>query len=163
MGLAGVRSLAETIAHETVAYRKGAQVETRQVGAVEVTEVYAMPPTPPGAQVIDVHFVNVGFTEAACDREAFIADVVEACSGDGAGEYGEVSVDTLRGGPSYLHLGPWLGDQGLALRLLALGEHYDCWQVITPERLGITGEQAAVIAGQGFVMASGWHPESPAG
>lgn len=59
----------------------------------------------------------------------------------------------LSGGPSYIELGGVLGDQGIALRLIGLGELVGLWKAITPATLHLEGEAAAQLAGSGFVMA----------
>lgn len=33
---------------------------------------------------------------------------------------------------SYMELGGWIGDQGLAMQFMALGELLDCWKVMQP-------------------------------
>ena len=64
-------------------------------------------------------------------------------------------LDRLAKGPSYIEMGGALGDQGLALQLIGLGELVGLWKAITPASLGLTGEQANELAGKGFVMAGG--------
>jgi hypothetical protein len=46
----------------------------------------------------------------------------------------------------------------MAMRLFALGQALGMWKVITPEGLGIEGEDADRMAGSGFVMMTGWAP-----
>jgi hypothetical protein len=67
--------------------------------------------------------------------------------------------DRLRGGPSYIELGGVVGDQGVALRLCALGEVLGFWKVMTPESMGFSGEEAQSLAGKGMVMITGFRPE----
>ncbi len=52
---------------------------------------------------------------------------------------------------SYLEVGAWIGDQGMALRLLALGELLKFWRVMQPRMLPIPEELAKRMAGQGMV------------
>lgn len=55
---------------------------------------------------------------------------------------------------SYLELGGWVGDQGLALMLMGLGTHLGLWKLNTPKSvLGdlVTDEQAMKLAGGGLV------------
>jgi len=127
---------------------------TYQVGNIQVAGAWAMPHQRQftGPQ-IDVHFMQVGiFTEHAerCRSElvTLLADYPQP--------------ERLAQGLSYIELGGVLGDQGLALCLLALGEFLGFWQVITPAVLGITGADADVLAGGGMVMASGYRP-APSG
>jgi len=149
-------TLNERILRETVEYRKGEELVTRELpgGTVKVHELYAMPPSPERGELVDVHFVKVGFTEASTDREAFLADLKRA-TGPGEGEFQDMPPDALAGGPSYITIGGWPGSQDLALRLIALGVHHGVWDVITPAVLGITGQEADDLAGRGFVMCSG--------
>lgn len=64
-------------------------------------------------------------------------------------------MERLRVGPSYLEIGGALGDQGIALLLIALGELVGLWKAITPKVLGFTGLEANQMAGMGLLMASG--------
>jgi hypothetical protein len=55
---------------------------------------------------------------------------------------------------SYIELGGWIGDQGLALQLIGLGHLLGLWVLMTPETiLGIPSEDrlALDLAGAGFV------------
>jgi hypothetical protein len=63
--------------------------------------------------------------------------------------------DRLQKGPSYIEIGAGLGDQGLALLLMGLGELVGLWKVMTPKCLGATKEQAEQLAGMGHIMISG--------
>ena len=62
----------------------------------------------------------------------------------------------LRRGPSYMEMGAALGDQGLALLLIGLGELVGLWRAVTPERLGFEGADATSMAGSGLVNAGTW-------
>lgn len=64
----------------------------------------------------------------------------------------------LAGGPSYIHVGGVIGDQGAAFCLFALGQVLGLWTVITPATMGFTGAEARDMAGAGFVMISGYRP-----
>ena len=66
--------------------------------------------------------------------------------------------DRLKDGPSYIEIGGVLGDQGLALLLIGLGQLVGLWKAITPEVLGMSGPMAQQMAGSGFVMMSGVQP-----
>ena len=139
--------LAEFVNAATIEHRKGAEVEVKG-GAVHV---YAMPETPERGKLIDVHFINVGFTELAADRDRFKRLLLAALNG--RGEFADITVERMAASPSYIEIGGWIGSQDLALRLLALGELCELWQVITPAKLGIEGPEADQLAGGGFVMA----------
>ena len=130
--------------------RKGPEVTQETAGGLQVTHVYSMPDEsaiPPTARVVDVHFIQIAVhLEAA----GLVKDDLVAL----LRTYPEP--ERLARGPSYIEVGGWLGDQGAALQLFALGEALGLWTVITPERLGITGAAADQLAGTGFVMLSGW-------
>lgn len=145
--------LNEVIRDYTVAYRKGAEVTEKTVGGLKVIEVFGYPQTPSRGDLVDVHFINVGFTEASVDEQAFLDALVQALSG--SGEFQNMDRARLASGPSYIETGAWLGSQDQALRFIALGAHYGLWDVITPATLHITGEQADMLAGGGMVMNSG--------
>lgn len=66
------------------------------------------------------------------------------------------SPDRLKQGPSYIEIGAEVGSQDIALRLIGLGDLLGLWRAVTPERLGMDGQTAAQMAGNGFVMAGGW-------
>lgn len=55
---------------------------------------------------------------------------------------------------SYIELGAWLGDQGLALTLIGLGAILELWRLLTPRTIlgdDIEPQQAMQMAGQGYV------------
>ena len=123
---------------------------------MKVITVDGYPEAPLRGTLVDVHFIQVGFTErvAGVTATEFYRLIEESADG----EFGTVTMDRLRQGPSYIELGAWLGSQELALCFLALGEHLGCWTVVTPATLGITGEDADRMAGAGFVMNGGVRP-----
>ena len=57
----------------------------------------------------------------------------------------------IAAGCSYVHAGVDLGDQQTALLLFAVGQVLGMWEVLIPERLGITGAEADQLAGSGLV------------
>lgn len=137
----------------TTMARKGPQRVDRDVGKIHVTEIFDMPPVdaaPSDALQVDVHFVVIVVDPLALERRAEIIAAIEASA---------INLDRLRDGPSYIEVGAALGDQGYALRLFGLGEALGLWRVITPARLGFDGPEADKLAGTGYVMTSGYHPE----
>lgn len=141
----------------TVQLRKGDEVEERRVGGVQVTEVYAMPhesQAPNGIVKVDCHFIVVGVDKAKA--EAHKAELV-ALLKDWPSEAWGSPIPKLEEGPGYIHVGGAIGDQGAAFQLFALGQVLGLWQVITPEKLGITDPaEARQMAGSGFVMIDGF-------
>jgi hypothetical protein len=149
-----VEELIDYVLRSTRVYRVGPRV--RKEGRIVTVDDF--PPVPAegeseGEEIIDLFFVKVGFTEAVEARTATeFYDLVVSAAEKGAGA---MNVSVLRGGPSYIALGGWLGDQTLAFQYLALGAYHGLWDVVTPSTLGITGSAAMDIAGRGMVMASG--------
>lgn len=120
-------------------------------GNLHVVEFNDFPEAPPNAMRADVHFVLVAPTEGFPTQEVLVKTVRAAL---GPGEFGSTIIiaDDLAGGPSYITLGGWLGDQGLALMLIGAVELAGIAKAITPKMLGATGEMADQMAGSGLVM-----------
>lgn len=58
---------------------------------------------------------------------------------------------------SYIELGGWIGDQGLAMMLMGLGSHLGLWSVMTPNNMmpGLDEETKKMVAGMGLVSIMG--------
>ena len=69
-----------------------------------------------------------------------------------SGEFGN-DVSVFDGNEhGYLELGAWIGDQGLSLMLMGLGDVLGLWHLLTPKNvLDLEGDQAMKIAGMGMV------------
>lgn len=54
---------------------------------------------------------------------------------------------------SYIELSGWIGDHGLALRMMALGFHFKVWDLLTPSKLfpNLTQDRALELARVGLV------------
>ncbi len=55
---------------------------------------------------------------------------------------------------NYIELGAWIGDQGLALMMMGLGELLGCWKLLTPKNMLPTGFDMSFVmelAGRGMV------------
>ena len=64
----------------------------------------------------------------------------------------------LAGGPSYIELAPNIGlEQEGALRLMALGKTLGLWDIISAKTFGIDDSTSKQMAGQGFLMISGYN------
>ena len=143
-----VERLHEILAETTAQFRKGAEVEERG----GVTHIYMMPherDAAPGVEMVDMEFVQIGVNVSKA----------QAIKGELAGilrSYPDPA--RLAGGPSYIEVGAVLGDQGAAFCLFALGKALGFWDVITPRFFGITGDEARAMAGQGFIMITGFDP-----
>lgn len=134
----------------TQEFRKGEVVVEHDREGVHVKEVYAMPhesEADSNLRRVDCHFITVGVNmEAASKRKGELLQLLD--------DY--PFPDRLAEGPSYIEIGGELGSQDAALRLFALGEALELWEVITPEKLGINGPEADELAGGGMVMMSGY-------
>jgi len=104
---------------------------------------------------VDVHFFKVRAINA--DRQ----EVLDLIADNPQGEFAHISFERASEGPSFIEWGAWIGDQGLALRLLGLGEAVGIWTVITPERIGVPAELRSEMAGGGYVMNAGMIPLAP--
>jgi hypothetical protein len=138
------------VRRSTVVYRKG-EVIKEQDGAVTIDDFPAQPDT---RQVVDCHFVTVGFTEYAptwTHRQFY--DTIAA---NPVGQWATIPAERFEGGPSYIEIGGWIGDQTLALQFMALGELHGLWQVMTPAVIGATGQMADELAGRGMIMINGF-------
>lgn len=150
--MTAIRELNDLITEQTLPFRKGEEVRVEQKDGITVVNIDGFPPSPIQGKLVDVHFIQVGFTEASADKAAFLKATQEALS-PGAGEFADMDAATLAQGPSYITLGGWLGDQTQALLFMALCCHHEVGTVITPATLGITEpEEADVLAGRGMVM-----------
>lgn len=137
-----------SIADTTTMLRKGEEVIETEVQSVRVVEVFAMPHVSAAEEhweLIDMHFVVIGVDIPEFMREL----VAESFRGEIASY---PAPERLKGGPSYIEIGAVLGSQDAALRWMALGSVLDYWRIMTPEKAGITGDDADALAGQGFVM-----------
>lgn len=151
-----ITRLFEILRDTTIQLRKGEEIIERESEdkTIHVTEVFAMPHESEvtNLEKVDCHFIIVGVdkTKALDYKEELIGILA-----DWPAEAYGTPVPKLQEGPSYIHAGGVVGDQGAALQLFALGEVLGLWQVVTPGKLGITGDSADSLAGSGFVMIDG--------
>ena len=67
------------------------------------------------------------------------------------GEYGEVNLFDGKE-HSYIEIGGWIGDQGIALQLMGLGHLLGLWKLMTPAMLpGIDDALKMQLAGAGMI------------
>ena len=107
----------------------------------------------PDGHTANVHFFEVALSDPNTDKKTLASGLRSLLA-----LYPQP--ERLAAGLSYIELDAVVGDQGMALTLIGLGELVGLWQAITPELLGFTGEQAAKMAGRGLVMCSGLRPEN---
>jgi hypothetical protein len=80
-----------------------------------------------GAGDVDIEFFGVKVIEEPSKEE-----LLELVTNSKEGEFG-TSFDLFDGEEhSYLNLGGWIGDQGLAMQLMALGKYLAIWDLMTP-------------------------------
>ena len=104
------------------------------------------------SRIVDVHFFKVAVQD----------NIAPSLAEDLAGYLSALCTEEfLKKGPSYLELGEKLGDQGLALTVMALGEALKLWQVITPAKLGVIGAAGQQMAGQGLILTDGFRRPLP--
>ncbi len=147
-----IEDLNEIITEQTLPFRKGEEVKVEEKDGITVVTMDGFPPSPSHGKLIDVHFIQVGFTEAAADKDVFIKATRLALQ-PGQGAFQDLTTKDLAGGPSYITLGGWLGDQTQALLFMALCAFHGLGNIITPANLGITDEkEVAMLAGSGLLM-----------
>src|SRR3989344_4002115 len=150
-----VGSLHDIIQDSTRVFRKGEEVEKRRVGSVDVVEIFGYDHTNQAPLGDNFEKVDMIFVDVVVDRSR-------------ATQYREALVEQLRnypqperlaGGPSYIELAPNLGmEQEGALRFMALGKTLGMWDIMSAKTLGMNDEEARQMAGQGFLMISGYKP-----
>lgn len=148
-----IERLHQIIAETTIQLRKGPAVVSHSLLVTEInfnpTEQEAADRLV-GMQIIDLTLLSVGVDErkAQTHRDELVS-ILKTYRDDNA---------PLERGPSYIHVGATIGDQGAAFQLFALGKVLGFWEVHTPEGMGATGEEARALAGRGYVMISGFNP-----
>jgi hypothetical protein len=121
-----------------------------------VTEIFAMPSVeeaPAHLERVDVVFMVIGVDKAKAEtHRAELAAILAEYPVPGR----------LENGPSYIEIGGVIGDQGAAFQLFAIGKVLGFWNILTPEAIGASGDEAVKLAGAGFIMISGYAPEAAA-
>ena len=142
--------LYKILADTTVQLRKGPAITERKAGPIAVTEIYAMPhesEAGPELEKVDVEFMVIGVERAKAQaHKAELISILKTYP----------NPERLAGGPSYIEVGGEIGDQGAAFQLFALGKVLGLWDIITPATMGFDGDEARAMAGQGFVMMTGF-------
>ena len=105
-------------------------------------------PDPQGPHTVDMIFFKAALASTHANAEEFMR-----LSKENEGDY--VQVDPFNGKEhSYLELGGWLGDQGIALCYMALGTLLGVFDLYTPRTVlpqGISDVQVMQLAGAGLV------------
>lgn len=142
--------LYEILRATTTQLRKGEVVREEKHENFDVVHIELMPHvsevTDPDIEIVDVHFINIGVkkSEAPKYRDELIA-ILKTYP----------NLERFRQGLSYIEVAVEVGDQGATFQLFALGKVLGLWDVMTPEKMGMTGKDADELAGRGFIMAVG--------
>jgi hypothetical protein len=144
-----LRAISNVVTACATSYRKGEEVEKEKFGHIDVLTINTDPheseaPRGDGIEIVDMVLITVAIdmakaTERRDELRALLLDFPDK--------------ELLRSGPSYIHLGAVLGDQGFALILMALGSVLGFWDLMTPYVLHVSPEQARQMAGNGFLFA----------
>ena len=95
------------------------------------------------------HSVDMVFFKVATTNDPS-AEEYRKLTSEHKGDYAEV--DPFDGKEhSYLELGAWIGDQGLAMQFMALGVSLGLFNLLSPAMLGIEGPEALQMAGMGLL------------
>ena len=129
---------------------------------IEVAETIAHltnNPEPVVENIIHVGLIDVGVKPDA-PLPVFIEFLADKCR-KGRGSFGDMLLDDLAAGQSFINLGGWVGDQREAIILMAIGAHHKAWEIITPASLGIDNdsEEGKQMMGMGLIYTSGLTPE----
>ncbi|HLC78120.1 MAG TPA: hypothetical protein VJH92_03275 [Candidatus Nanoarchaeia archaeon] len=145
--------LYEMLKESTKVYWKGESVERRNAGNVTVTEIFGYDHTNKAPITANFEKIDMVFVDVVVDRdkaENYRTELTTLLE-----EYPQP--DRLVGGPSYIELAPNLEmEQESALRLMALGKTLGLWEVISGKILGATDAETLQMAGNGFLMISGY-------
>lgn len=141
------------IIHEcTRPYRKG-EVITQENGEVaSVTHVYGYPPVEDllsGWEPVDMVFFVVGvWPSVAAVRRPRLVELLNDP---------KVWPNPERWalGPSFINIGGIIGDQELALRLMALGKVCGMWELVTPATMKAPEDMWNEVAAAGYIMTVG--------
>ena len=97
------------------------------------------------------HTANMVFFEVSAVGNPSPDDLRKLIQDNFHGEFGDLNPLDNRE-HSYIEVGGWLGDQGLALQLMGLGWLLGLWQCLTPAMLGLEDQNLVMqMAGAGLV------------
>jgi len=148
------QKLYDIVQDSTRVFRKGESVERRQVGNVDV-ELFDHVHTNKAPSGDNFDKVDMIFVDVVVDRAR--AEQYRGAFAEQMSAYPQP--ERLAGGPSYIELAPTMGmEQESALRVMALGKTLGMWDVISAKTFGMDDATARQMAGQGFLMISGYKP-----
>lgn len=151
------KKLYDIIEGSTKVYRKGETIQQKQVGNLQVTQVFGYESTEKAPKGNHVDKIDMIFVDVVVDKtkaEHYKSDLIKILK-----EYPQP--DRLAGGPSYIELAPNLGmEQEGALRVMALGKMLGLWDILSGKTLGASDKETLEMAGSGFLMISGYEIKS---
>src|SRR3989344_1514990 len=143
MNFMDTQKLYDIVQNSTRVFRKGEMVEKRQVGNVDVVELFGYDHTSGAPTGDNFDKVDMIFVDVVVDRAK-------------AKQYKGILTEQLRSypqpkrladGPSYIELAPNLGmEQEGALRFMALGKTLGLWDVMNAKALGMDDATARQMA-----------------
>jgi len=103
----------------------------------------------PEGHTVDMVFFEVSLKDAE-EPEKLREQLRELVTASKTGEF--CDLDLLNGAEySYIQIGAWIGDQGLALMLMGIGQLLGLWQIMTPKMLGLPEDLVQLMVGQGMI------------
>lgn len=161
-----IEKLRKILAETTVELRKGpvfqgtpelveqAERGNGKLAGGGVLEVYMMPhvdEAPANIERVDVVFEVIGVDLTVAEKHR--ADLIAILN-----NYPQP--ECLAVGPTYIEVGGVIGSQSAAFQLFALGKALGLWSLITPATMGFEGEEARQMAGNGFIMITGYQRQA---
>lgn len=103
-----------------------------------------------GPGKLEGHTADLVFFEVSAAGDPDADELRRLVRGARHGEF--IDLEPLDGNEhSYLEIGSWIGDQGLAMQLMGLGTILGLWNLMTPKMLGLPAELVQQMAGMGMV------------
>ena len=108
----------------------------------------------PDGHTVDVQFFKVTLKNSRStdvDKEVIKKNFIQLIKGH-KGIYSEI--DLFDGNEhNFVEIGGWIGNQGVALELMGMGELLGIWKVATPDRLApdFSEETRKMLAGAGYI------------
>ena len=149
------KSIREILTEVTCQLRIGDSIEHTK----DATHIFMMPHVDEIAKPEKFDFIDLCFIYVGVDREKAAAKKKRMV------ELLLPAKDAWKDGPSYIHVGASIGDQGAALMLFGLGRSLNIWKILSPQTLmGLDRDDpnSRMMAGQGMVNAQGWYPDGDA-
>lgn len=97
------------------------------------------------------HTVDMVFFEVSAKADPDAAELHRLIEDNTKGEFGDLN--PFDGSEhSYIEVGGWIGDQGLALMLMGLGALLNLWPIMTPKMLpDLPDDLVQLMAGRGII------------